>query len=291
VGKKWSIKISQTSQVANQPIKPVDTPRPEQPSLDNNTNELNRLLQDPQAVLSIGDGDTPVFTNLSGSDLSTLRPYNFTPQDIFDSIESSLNRQGFDRNANYSPEQLQVFQDIMDEDLKRQWGAVLNMLNADLFNNKYAHIKGLTEEIKYYEDRGLFKLADELTLQLKRVAKTFNADDLGYKGLGDFFENLITRYACDIPECQEFFCGGGGGFTMTKDYMDFMSDAMKRNPQANIADVAKQLQSQSGAVLNNINLPPDKVDKLNKCYQKISQQSSLDSPADVAVGNQNYSIS
>ncbi len=292
MGKNWSIKISQASPAVNQSVPATSLQVKVDPApLNDNSDAVKRLLQDPNAVIPIGEGDTPIFRPLSGKEFSSLLKQNLTQQAVFDAIEASLNRQGFDRTANYSDEQLRVFQSRMESDLNQEYGEVLNLLNEDLFNKKYAQISSLSEEIKFYEDQNLFKLADELTLKLKKVAKSFNVDDLGYKGLGDFFENLITRYACDIPECQEFFCGGGGSFTMTKDYMDFMSDAMKRNPQANIADIAKQLQSQSSAVLNNINLPPDKVDKLNKCYQKIQQQSTADRPTDVAVGNQNYSIS
>ena len=288
MGKKWSIKISQTSPDAKQA---VPAPQPKQPPADTNEDELNRLLQDPNAVLPIGEGDTQIFRLLNGKEVAALLVKNLTPEAIFDSIESSLNRQGFDRNANYSPAQIQAFQNKMDSDLKQQWGDVLGLLNQNLFNNKYSHIKGLTEEIKFYEDRKLFKLADEVTSQLKKVAKQFNADkDLGMQGVDDFFKNLLTRYACDIPECREFFCGGGGGFTMTKDYMDFMDDAMKKNPDMDLMDLNTQLQGQSDAILGQANLTPERKDKLNICYQKISQASSSDSSGSTTSGNQNVSV-
>ena len=276
MGKKWSIKISQTSPAANQQADvPAPQPKPQQPPADTNVDEVEKLLKDPNAVLPIGEGDTQIFRLLSGEEVSTLIKFNLTTEKIFDAIEASLNRQGFNNNANYSQEQLQAFQNRMDSDLKEQYGEVLNFLNKDLFNQKYAHITSLSEEIKFYEDRKLFKLADQVTTQLTKLALTFDADtNLGYKGVNDRLEDELRRYACKLPECQEF-CKSGS-FNMTGDYQDSMNNATNNKKQSTM-DANMQWAAQSSKILGDINITPDRKAKIDLCYQAVRQRSQLDS--------------
>ena len=149
--------------------------------------------------------------------------------------------------------------------------------------NNYSEIKSLLAELDYYEGKGLYKLADGISTKIKKVAKQFNPDtDMGYAGMGDFLKNLRIRYACDIPECQEFFCGGGSGeFNMTPEEGDFLDKEYKKNPNANYVDLMlKYNTTYSGQAIKLPNLTPDKANKLATCRKKIGLQSS----STVAVG-------
>ncbi len=149
--------------------------------------------------------------------------------------------------------------------------------------NNYSKIKSLLVELDYYESKGLYKLADDISAKIKKVAKQFNPDtDMGYAGMGDFLKNLRAQYACEIPECQEFFCGGGSGeFNITPDAGDFLTKEYKKNPNANYVDLMlKYNKTYSGQAIELPNLTPDKANKMAECHKKLFLQSS----STVAVG-------
>lgn len=149
--------------------------------------------------------------------------------------------------------------------------------------NNYSKIESLFAELDYYESKGLYKLADSISAKIKKVAGGLNLDDaLGYKGVGDFLKNQRLQYACEIPECQEFFCGGGSGeFNITPEAGDFLDKEYKKNPNANYVDLMlKYNTTYSGQAIKLPNLTPDKAYKMAECYKKLFLQSS--SP--VAVG-------
>jgi hypothetical protein len=138
---------------------------------------------------------------------------------------------------------------------------------------KYAQITSLLKELDMYESQGFHKIADEILEKIKKVAKHFDPQqDLDYKGTDEYFQNLVARHACDIPECYEFFCGQQGGFVMTRDFTDLATEALKK-PGTSITDVARQQQGMSDAVNKIMNLTNDKTDKMNKCVQKIHERS------------------
>ncbi len=141
MGKNWSLKISQIVPGDSSKIKPATKP----PVIQNNqtgTNPplnqqpvANKATQDmltPGKVLTIGSGDTPVFKNLSGKEFATLLRHKLTAQDVFDSIEASLGRQGFNPKVNYSDEQVRAFQARLQSDLIQEFGNILKYMNGDL---------------------------------------------------------------------------------------------------------------------------------------------------------------
>jgi len=149
--------------------------------------------------------------------------------------------------------------------------------------NNYSKIESLFAELDYYESKGLYKLADSISAKIKKVAKQFNADtDTGLAGFGDFLKNQRLQDSCEIPECQEFFCGGGSGeFNITPEAGDFLDKEYKKNPNANYVDLMlKYNTTYSGQAIKLPNLTPDKANKMAECYKKLFLQSS--SP--VAVG-------
>lgn len=143
--------------------------------------------------------------------------------------------------------------------------------------NNYSKIESLFAELDYYENKGFYKLADDISLKIKKIAKQFDANtDLGYKGMNDFFNNLKIQYACKIPECQEFYCGSGSGqFTVTPDVGDFLTKEYSKNPNANYVDLMNKFnKSNSSQALKSLNLTPDKAKKLGECHKKMALQSS-----------------
>ena len=153
-------------------------------------------------------------------------------------------------------------------------------------NEKYAQITSLFKELDMYESKGLHKLADEILNKIKKVAKRFDPNtDLGYKGMDDFFQNLIYQYACSIPECYEFFCGqSAGDFIMHRDFTDITIKALK-NPGTKITDVAKQQQGLSDAVNRIMDLSSDKENKINTCLQKLHAASDKAGGGSSQAGN------
>lgn len=149
--------------------------------------------------------------------------------------------------------------------------------------NNYSKIESLFAELDYYESKGLYKLADDISAKIKKVAKQFNPDtDTGLAGFGDFLKNVRAQYACEIPECQEFFCGGGSGeFNITPEAGDFLTKEYYKNPNANYVDLMKKYNlSNSSQATELFNLTPDKANKLAECHKKLFLQSS----STVAVG-------
>ncbi len=148
--------------------------------------------------------------------------------------------------------------------------------------NNYSEIKSLLAELDYYESKGLYKLADSISAKIKKVAKQYNPDTDTFQGMGDFLKNQRIQDLCEIPECQEFFCGGGSGeFNMTPEAGDFLDKEYKKNPNANYVDLMlKYNTTYSGQAIELPNLTPDKANKLATCSKKIGLQSS----SAVAVG-------
>jgi hypothetical protein len=134
VGKKWSIKISQVTQ--NNTAQPaVNQNVTNSPSLQNNLldNPITKAMQTPGEVLTSGQGDTPLFNrNLSGEEFATLIRYKITPEDVFNSIKSSLARAGYNDSATYTNEQIKAFHDRLQNDLIQEYGNILRYLNGDL---------------------------------------------------------------------------------------------------------------------------------------------------------------
>jgi hypothetical protein len=147
VGKKWSIKISQLAPANKEDkkdkLKPVSEPKAPEPKNsvtqpqvpDTGFSEIKKLMQTPGALINFGKGDTPVFNKpLSGAEFAKLvNGKQLSEQAIFDSIKSSLNRQGFNENINYSAEQLKAFQNQLNSDLIYEYSDILKLLNGDLF--------------------------------------------------------------------------------------------------------------------------------------------------------------
>jgi len=137
VRKKWSIKISQIAPAVKEdkqeaaiskPKSPVNQPKA--PAED--FSKAEELMRTPGYVLNLGEGDTPVFSRpLTGPEFASIMPHMFTQEDVFNSIVSSLSRQGFDGNANYSHEQIKAFQNKLDSDLISEYGQILKYLNGD----------------------------------------------------------------------------------------------------------------------------------------------------------------
>lgn len=145
-------------------------------------------------------------------------------------------------------------------------------------NKKYAQITNLLNELEFYENSGLHKLADEIIEKIKKVAFTpgdFNAA-VGMPGFDVFMHSLTDRYACNIPECYQFFCGGSAAFTMHRDFTDFAFKSFQQNRNSKITDVAQAYQGPSNAVNMISNLSPEDQNKLNACYQKLSDASRSD---------------
>ena len=147
MGKKWSIKISQLAPATkgdkkNKP-EPVSEPKAPEPknsatqpqAPDNSFSEMKKLMQTPGALINFGKGDTPVFSKpLSGVEFAKLvNGKQLSEQAIFESIKSSLDRQGFNENTNYSSEQLKAFQNQLNSDLIYEYSDILKLLNGDLF--------------------------------------------------------------------------------------------------------------------------------------------------------------
>jgi hypothetical protein len=137
VGKKWSIRISQIAPVAKQYKPEVKAPAPLPQAAPSDDEKIIQLMQNPNAVIPVGTGDMPVFNRpLTGPEFAEAIKHDLTSQKIFNSIESSLNRQGFNKNVNYSPEQLKAFQNKLNSDLVSEYGGILRFLNGDYLKSE-----------------------------------------------------------------------------------------------------------------------------------------------------------
>jgi len=137
-------------------------------------------------------------------------------------------------------------------------------------NNVYSQIKSLFDELDYYEKQGYYKLADQIQNKIKKVAYDFEADKDLYKGMGDRFQALKIQYACEIPECMEFFCGGGGQGLITEELSNFLARNLEQNPEADVKNLIALHGKQNAQSANFlINLGENERKKLNICYKKL----------------------
>lgn len=138
MGKKWSLKIEKIEKVAqvppvNQATPTTPTSQPAPPAQD----RVTQLMNTPGALLTLGKGDTSLFRRpLSGPETATLVKWQITSQDVINSIDSSLRKQGFNPKVIYTPEQIAAFRNRLDADLKQEYGAILSLLNGEYLNEK-----------------------------------------------------------------------------------------------------------------------------------------------------------
>jgi len=138
VGKKWSLKIEKIEKVAQVPPVNLATPttptsQPAPPAQD----RVTQLMNTPGALLTLGKGDTSLFRRpLSGPETATLMKWQITSQDVINSIDSSLRKQGFNPKVIYSPEQIAAFRNRLDADLKQEYAPILSLFNGEYLNEK-----------------------------------------------------------------------------------------------------------------------------------------------------------
>jgi hypothetical protein len=135
VGKKWSLKIEKIEKVAQVPPVNQATPtsQPAPPAQD----RVTQLMNTPGALLTLGKGDTSLFRRpLSGPETATLMKWQITSQDVINSIDSSLSKQGFNPKIIYTPEQIAAFRNRLDADLKQEYAPILSLFNGEYLNEK-----------------------------------------------------------------------------------------------------------------------------------------------------------
>lgn len=119
----------------------------------------------------------------------------------------------------------------------------------------------LMSEIEYYESVGKYKLADDLSSKLLRVAREFKIEDMGsgseaYRNKAEMQQ--LEYYISTIPECA--LCsqvGVKGEFNIVQDLTDQIADLVSKGatlPQA--TQQALSNQSRYRDVFKDNKLPP-----------------------------------
>lgn len=141
MGKKWSLKITKIEKVAQVP--PVNQATPATPTTLTSQpappvqDRVTQLMNTPGALLTLGKGDTSLFRRpLSGPETATLMKWQITSQDVINSIDSSLRKQGFNPKVIYTPEQIAAFRNRLDADLKQEYAPILSLFNGEYLNEK-----------------------------------------------------------------------------------------------------------------------------------------------------------
>lgn len=116
---------------------PTNQTTPASQSAPQVQDRATQLMNTPGALLTLGQGDTSLFRRpLSGPETATLMKWQITSQDVINSIDSSLRKQGFNSKVIYTPEQIAAFRNRLDADLKQEYGPILSLINGEYLNEK-----------------------------------------------------------------------------------------------------------------------------------------------------------
>ena len=119
---------NQGNGLSNNVIQPTDSGL----NVVDQDSQFDKILNDPAATMTLGSGDSFFKGKMNSSQLFTMSGYP-DPQKIEQTIGNTLSNMGFNKNAQYSPQDIQRFSAAIKTALNSLCGNFTQYINPEFF--------------------------------------------------------------------------------------------------------------------------------------------------------------